>query len=148
MLSHAFTFSHLYSYLIHTRTRITPMRKTKILLSVLGAPSKALAQQGRLINRDVHLRAEIVRLRFLKGSIDSRSYPLSSYSFPDNNVPNWRQISLRGWTKERGRERGNKRLQPGPSDMHTFIRCPCTYTIYNVFSLMSACAYILNNNNS
>lgn len=53
------------------------MRKTKILLSVLGAPSKALAQQGRLINRDVHLRAEIVHLRFLKGSIDSRSYPLT-----------------------------------------------------------------------
>lgn len=87
-----FTF---YSFLIHTRTRITPMRKTKILL--LDAPSKALTQQGQSIDRAVCSCVEIVLVLDLsKELIDSRSRSLTLSLLSVNNVPNWRQISLLG----------------------------------------------------
>lgn len=110
-----FTF---YSFLIHTRTRITPMRKTKILL--LNAPSKALTQQGQLIDRAVCSCAEIVLvLDLFKELIDSRSYSLTLSLLSVNIVPNWRQISLLGvFVDERMQGAGGGGEQRGSSRVH------------------------------
>lgn len=143
------------------RTRIAPMRKTKILLSVLGALSKALVQQGQLIDRDVHLCAEIVPVFvfvFLKNSLTANLFICILYLYPLilshlRSTASWTGdrslfLGLRG-RKNTGGRGGNKRLQSGPlTCIHLYgVRVHIQY-----ISLMCACtcafAYILNNNNN
>lgn len=134
--SHIYIFTYFISSLIHARTRITPMRKTKILLSVLDAPSKAHAQQGQLIDWGVHLCVEIVLVFvFLRINWPSVSSCILSL-FPWQQRPEletdlfiWVFIMYDEKKKTQG-ERENKRLQSGPSDMHTFYTV--SVYIYNI----------------
>lgn len=107
------------------------MRKTKILLSVLGAPSKALAQQGQLIDKDIRSCAEIIlAFELLKKLIDSRSHSIYSHSLSCQQRPELETdlLGLHG-RKNAGEKGGNKRLQSSPS--HTYIYTMSVY-IYSI----------------